>query len=166
MNTVIATIGHSRHAFEYFLALLSDHHIATLVDVRSTPYSKWAPQFSQRPLHSGLDGRGLAYVFLGRELGGRPEGAEFYGAGGRLDYARRALAPDFRAGLDRLHALARDATTAILCAEEDPVNCHRSLLIAPALRERGIAVTHIRGDGRVERDEESRGCQPSLFSHS
>jgi uncharacterized protein (DUF488 family) len=153
------TIGHSRHPIGHFIELLGRHGVRTLADVRSRPYSKWAPQFQQSPLAGALEAAGILYAFLGRELGGRPGGAEYYEPDGRVDYRRRAGAPDFLAGIARLEALADAGPTAILCAEEDPGRCHRKLLIAPVLGERGTRVVHIRGDGRLEDDE----AQASLF---
>lgn len=151
--TSVFTIGHSRHAAEHFLSLLREHEVDRLVDVRSHPASKWAPQFGKAALAQMLVDEAIDYVFLGRELGGRPAGAEFYRQDGSVDYERRAEAPDFKAGVDRLLELARERRTAILCAEEDPTRCHRRLLVAPALRRAGAVVAHIRGDGRLEPDE-------------
>jgi uncharacterized protein (DUF488 family) len=160
--TTIYTLGHSRHTAQHFAKLLGDQQIATLVDVRSHPASKWSPQFGKAALAKMLGTKEIEYVFLGRELGGRPEGAAFYGADGRVDYARRAEAPDFEAGIDRLLELARQRTTAILCAEEDPARCHRRLLVTPALRRAGATVVHIRGDGRVEPDDGPNAASPQL----
>jgi uncharacterized protein (DUF488 family) len=152
--TTIFTIGHSRHTAEHFTSLLRAHEIERLVDVRSHPASKWAPQFGKAALALRLATHAVEYVFLGRELGGRPDGAEFYGADGAVDYARRAEAPDFKVGIERLVEFARERATAILCAEEDPGRCHRRLLVAPALRRAGVTVVHIRGDARLEPDDE------------
>jgi uncharacterized protein (DUF488 family) len=105
---------------------------------------------------------GIAYEFLGRELGGRPDGAEFYGADGVVDYTRRAKAPDFEAGIRRLLELAGERSAAILCAEEDPGRCHRRLLVTPALRRASVAVVHIRGDGRLEPDDSERDLSAQL----
>src|SRR5262245_12323910 len=98
--TTLFTVGHSSHAIEHFLGLLRRHDIATLADVRSRPYSKWAPQFRKEALARTLGAAGIEYVFLGRELGGRPDGAEFYSPDGKVDYARRAAAADFQSGID------------------------------------------------------------------
>ena len=112
-----------------------------------------------------LRARGIDYVFLGRELGGRPEGAQFYAADGQLDCARRAQATDFIAGIERLIALARERSTVILCAEEDPSHCHRRRLVTPALQRAGISVIHIRGDGRLEPDDSAASpAQLGLFA--
>src|SRR5262249_51399088 len=160
--TTIYTIGHSRHTAERFVGLLRAQQIARLVDVRSHPASRWAPHFGKAALGQMLATHAIEYAFLGRELGGRPDGAEFYGADGAVDYARRAEALDFKAGIERLIELARERATAILCAEEDPGRCHRRLLIAPALRRAGITVVHIRGDGRLEPDDVAAPASPQL----
>jgi uncharacterized protein (DUF488 family) len=158
--TCIFSVGHSRHTAEHFLSLLRSHVIERLVDVRSHPVSKWSPQFTKAALAQASDS--IEYVFLGRELGGRPEGAEFYRADGSLDAARRAAAPDFAAGLARLVQLAAERRTAMLCAEEDPARCHRRLLVAPALRRAGVAVLHIRGDARIEPDDGALAARGQL----
>lgn len=147
---VIYTIGHSRHHSERFVELLSAHRITRLVDVRSHPVSKWAPQFGKAALMQILSSHAIEYLFLGRELGGRPDGAEYYRSNGGIDYDRRARAPDFKAGIQQLAALALERTTAIMCAEEDPARCHRRLLVTPALERVGVGAVHVRGDGRLE----------------
>jgi uncharacterized protein (DUF488 family) len=161
----IHTIGHSSHPLDAFVELLRRHRIAALVDVRSRPYSRWAPHFEKAPLSRALSSEGIDYIFLGRELGGRPEGAEFYTPDGRVDYERRARAFDFQAGIEQLVALAAERATAILCAEEDPSRCHRRLLVTPALERSGLEVVHIRGDGSLQSEAELREptSQLSLF---
>jgi uncharacterized protein (DUF488 family) len=151
--TTIYTIGHSRHPAERFAALLRQQAIERLVDVRSHPASKWAPHFAKAALAEMLRSHAIEYVFLGRELGGRPDGAEFYRSEGAVDYDRRAQAPDFKAGVDRLVALAAERRTVIMCAEEDPARCHRRLLVTPALKRAGVTVVHVRGDGRLEPED-------------
>ncbi len=160
--TTIWTIGHSNKLFDHLLGLLRQYAVSTLVDVRSHPYSKWAPHFQKNPLSRALQEEHIDYVFLGRELGGRPEGAEFYDADGHVDCARRARAPDFQRGIQRLGDLAGYHPTAIMCAEENPARCHRRLLVMPALEQRGIAVVHIRGDGRLQSEEDPRDSSPQL----
>jgi len=160
--TTIFTIGHSRHSAERFAELLRAQAIALLADVRTHPVSKWAPHFAKAALARMLATHAIDYEFLGRQLGGRPEGTEFYGPDGGVDYARRAEAPDFKAGIERLLDLARERRTAILCAEEDPARCHRRLLVAPALRRAGVNVVHIRGDRRLEPDDGPAVASPQL----
>jgi uncharacterized protein (DUF488 family) len=160
--TTIYSIGHSRHAAEHFVALLREQEIALLVDVRSHPASKWAPQFGKAALAQTLANHAIEYVFLGRELGGRPDGAEYYRSDGSVDYERRAQAPDFNAGVERLVTLARERRTAFMCAEEDPARCHRRLLVTPALKRASITVVHVRGDGRLEPEDATPPSSPQL----
>ena len=152
VTDMIYTIGHSRHAIGPFTKLLNTHAIARLVDVRSQPVSKWASHFDRASLAQFLGTRSIDYVFLGRQLGGRPEDRAFYREDGSVDHALRSAAPDFMAGIAQLVELAGSRRTVILCAEEDPAGCHRRRLVAPALRRAGLAVVHIRGGGRLEPD--------------
>src|SRR5262245_44876564 len=105
-TTRLYSIGHSNHSIERFLHLLELHRIEALIDVRSVPYSRFSPQFSIHALRTAISEAGRAYVFLGKELGGRPEGREFYDEDGHVLYGRRAVAPDFQGGLDQLIAQA------------------------------------------------------------
>jgi uncharacterized protein (DUF488 family) len=162
LTFTIYSIGHSRHPAESFAALLREQGVALLADVRSQPASKWAPHFAKAALEQQLRAQGIGYEFLGRELGGRPQGAQYYGPDGALDYARRAEAADFQAGLLRLLALAQARRTVMLCAEEDPTHCHRRRLITPALSRAGVSVVHIRGDGRLEPEGTSGLASPQL----
>ena len=148
------SIGHSNHRFEVLLDLLKRHRIEVVADVRSAPYSRYNPQFNGRDLRLGLVEAGIRYVFLGKELGGRPEGDRFYDPQGHIRYGRIAGTDRFRSGLDRLCDGGSRYRTGILCSEEDPLGCHRYLLITRALSNRGVTVTHIRGDGAVQSPEE------------
>lgn len=148
------TIGHSNHAMERFLALLKQHAVTTLVDVRSSPSSQYATHFDSLVLQSAVEGAGIRYVFLGRELGGRPAGEEFYDEEGYVRYDQLARRPEFLAGIRRLESESGVHRLAIMCSEENPAECHRRLLIGRVLMERGIGVDHIRGDGRVQSEEE------------
>lgn len=160
--TTIYSIGHSRHPAEQFVALLRAQEIGMLVDVRSHPASKWAPQFGKAALAQTLAWHAIEYLFLGRELGGRPEGAAYYSSDGAVDYDRRAQASDFKAGVEQLVALARERRTAIMCAEEDPGRCHRLLLVTPALKRAGVTVVHLRGNGRLEPEDAATPPSPQL----
>lgn len=149
---MIFTIGHSNHPAEHFLALLHQQGVTAVADVRSKPYTKYAKHFCREPLSRYLEANGMRYVFLGDHIGGKPDAPELLGADGRPDYARIAASQAFTQGLDRLAKGLTNHVIALMCGEEDPSNCHRHHLIAPALTARGIAVRHIRGDGRVEDD--------------
>jgi len=151
MDTIF-TIGHSNHPAEHFLALLRAHAITAVADVRSKPYTKYAKHFCREPLSRYLEANGVRYVFLGDLVGGKPDAPELLGADGKPDYGRIAASEAFALGIDRLVKGLDKHIIALMCGEEDPSNCHRHHLIAPALAARGIAVRHIRGDGRVEDD--------------
>jgi uncharacterized protein (DUF488 family) len=150
----VLTIGHSNHQIGRFLELLKSHTIQVVVDARSQPYSEYATQFDQKPLKKSLEEEGIRYVFLGRELGGRPVGDEFYDEEGHVLYGRVAETALFQEGLSRLEKGIREYKVAMLCAEENPAACHRRLLVGRVLLDRGIRVDHIRGDGRIQTEDE------------
>jgi uncharacterized protein (DUF488 family) len=146
----ILTIGHSTHSLDRFVALLKQHAVTAVADVRSAPYSRYNPQFNKAALERGLKAEGIRYVFLGRELGARSDDPACYEKG-RVQYARLARTAAFRQGLQRLRRGATEHRIACLCAEKEPLECHRTLLVARALEEEeGIDVVHIHGDGRLE----------------
>ncbi len=149
------TIGHSNLELEVFLALLAQHRVQTLCDVRSRPRSFRFPQFNREPLEAGLASVGVHYEFLGETLGGRPADPRVYREDGLVDYAARRRAPDFAEGLERALALSGASVTALMCAEEDPLRCHRFLMICPALLERGVSLVHIRRGGVIESQSEA-----------
>jgi uncharacterized protein (DUF488 family) len=143
--------------------LLKKYEIEVVVDTRSHPYSRHAQRFNARALEAALSRVGIGYLFLGRELGGRPKGEEFYDGNGRVDYALVGCSRPFSDGISRLEDEMRSRTVALLCSEENPAYCHRKLLVGRALEERGITVRHIRGDGSAETKRDVDGSQPALF---
>lgn len=142
----IFTIGHSTHTQEQFSGLLRDAGVTAVADVRSAPYSRRHPQFNREALRAALQAEGIAYVFLGRELGGRPSAPELYSEG-VADYEKMAQAEEFGAGLDRVIEGAQRYRVALMCSEREPLHCHRCLLVSRALAERGVRVSHILDDG-------------------
>lgn len=146
---MIYTIGHSNHPAERFVALLRQHAIEAVADVRSIPYSRFNPQFRRETLIASLAEAGIRYVFLGDELGARSKDPNCY-EGGRVSFARLARSDLFRAGLDRLLLGAREHRIAIMCAEREPLECHRTILVARELERGGAPVTHILSDGTLE----------------
>ncbi len=145
----VFTIGHSNHDLERFISLLTMHGVEVVADVRSSPWSRFAPQFNREALERSLQARGVRYVFLGEALGGRPRGDEFYDEEGHVLYGVVAETPWFREGLDSLEEVARRSRVAMMCSEENPADCHRRLLVTRVLSERGVRVEHIRGNGQV-----------------
>lgn len=150
MCSPLLTIGHSNHSPERFRDLLSQHRIEVLVDVRSWPHSRYVEWADHSRLPALAKEAGAKYLFLGERLGGRPEGEEFYDEEGHVLYFKVASDKRFRTGIERLRRGVERCRLAIMCSEEDPRHCHRRLLVAKVLLEQGIAVTHIRGDGRSE----------------
>jgi uncharacterized protein (DUF488 family) len=148
------TVGHSNHAAEHFVQLLQTPQVEVLVDVRSNPDVTYLPHFARSVFIPMLQTAGIRYVFLGRELGGRPAGDEFYDESGYVLYGQWAKSSAFHDGLNRLIRGCDRYRVAVMCSEEDPANCHRRLLVGRALVLRGSTVlSHIRGDGRVEIDD-------------
>jgi uncharacterized protein (DUF488 family) len=147
-SPTILTIGHSRHSLERFIALLEAAQVTAVADVRSAPASRFSPHFNKARLSASLAAHDIAYLFLGKELGGRPEQAELY-TQGVADYEKMAVAPGFRTGLTRLIELAEQHRLAAVCAEADPLDCHRCLLIGRALAETGREVGHILPSGEI-----------------
>ena len=145
----VLTIGHSTHALEAFVALLQQHDVTAVADVRSTPYSRFNPQFNREPLADTLEAERIRYVFLGNALGGRSDDPACY-EDGRIRYDRVAATESFRNGLDRVMDGAARHRIALMCAEKEPLDCHRTLLVARALDERGVDVAHIHADGVTE----------------
>ncbi len=148
-TSTILTIGHSNHTMEIFLELLTRHRVTALADVRSAPYSRFNPHFNREQFTQELEASGIKYVYLGRELGGRSDDKSCY-EHGRVRYDRLARTPSFHDGLKRVVRGAEEYRVALMCAEKEPLHCHRTLLIGHKLDERGVDVAHILPDGRLE----------------
>ncbi len=151
---LIYTIGHSDHPVTAFTELLRRYGVAQLADVRSQPYSRWTPQFNREELAESLREAGIVYWGMGDTLGGRPADHQFYNPGEeRPDYARLSQSEAYQAGIVRLLELAQSAQTAVMCSEGDHRQCHRHLLVAQTLLDRGVRVLHIQPDGTVQAGE-------------
>src|ERR1017187_3628963 len=141
----VFTVGHSNLEFAKFLALLAQHGIQAVADVRSSPYSQYNPQFNREPLQRALREHGISYVFLGVELGARRSEPECY-VNGCADYTLISRTPAFQGGIERVIEGAAKMRLALMCAEKDPLNCHRCILVSPRLREHGLKILHILSD--------------------
>ncbi|MBM0107703.1 DUF488 domain-containing protein [Steroidobacter sp. S1-65] len=146
---MIYTVGHSNHPLGHFLALLQGPGVTLLADVRSTPYSRFNPQFRRDALTAALAEHGIEYLFLGEELGARSKDRACY-EDGRVSYRKLAASDLFRQGIERLLSAAETHTVVIMCAEKDPLDCHRTILVARELVRRGEPVAHILASGEVE----------------
>ncbi|MBI5427045.1 MAG: DUF488 domain-containing protein [Nitrospinae bacterium] len=149
MGNTVFTIGHSNHTLEKFVDLLKRHGITVLCDVRSAPYSRANPQFNREPLKDFLRKSGITYIFLGAELGARSEDPSCYDQG-KVRYDRLAETELFRQGINRVQEEVNRGKVALMCAEKEPLECHRAILVARRLEADGFAVQHILGDGRLE----------------
>ena len=146
----VFTIGHSNHAAGVFLELLFRHEIEEVVDVRSSPHSRYNPQFNRKTLQAALSKAGIGYVFMGAELGGRPADRLCYDSHGRVQYDRLAEAEAFREGVRQVIRRAGERHVVLMCSEKEPLDCHRTLLISRVLTARDLGIGHILADGGLE----------------
>lgn len=151
----IFTIGHSNHSLAQFVDLLRLHQVNAIADVRSQPYSRLYPQFNMDVLKQSLELSGIAYVFLGRELGARSNERSCY-RDGRIQYSLLAQTESFNRGLSRIREGALKYRLALMCAEKEPLDCHRAILIARQLDESGIDVLHIHAGGEIESHQDAK----------
>jgi len=155
MSEAVYTVGHSSRSVEELIGLLLKNGITTVADVRSQPYSRLHSQFNREAFSFDLSARGIGYVYLGAELGARSGDSSCY-INGKVQYAKLAKTPLFREGLERIRAGAvKNLRISLLCAEKEPLACHRSILISRHLMESGIAVRHILDDATVEEHAET-----------
>ena len=145
----IFTIGHSTHPIKKFIDLLEKNRITAVADVRSSPFSRHNPQFNKDSLSAELKKHGIAYVFVGKELGARSDEPSCY-EGGKVRYGRLAKTSIFKAGIDRVLGGAKKYRVALMCAEKEPLDCHRTLLVSRALEQHGAFISHILSDGSTE----------------
>jgi uncharacterized protein (DUF488 family) len=149
IGPAVFTIGHSNHSLEAFLAVLRQADVTSIADVRSSPSSRHCPHFDRDRLRQSLAAEDIAYVFLGKALGGRPADPSLY-TDGVADYERMAATHEFDAGLARVLEGAHSYRVALLCAERDPLDCHRFLMVSRVLKAKGCEVVHLLFDGTLE----------------
>ena len=152
-NNTIYTIGYSSHTIDSFIKVLKKYDINAVCDVRSQAYSAYKPEFSQVALKTELRKHGIHYVFLGKELGARRDESECY-VNGKVDYQLVKKTELFQRGIERLNKGMKQYTIVLLCAEKDPIGCHRSILVSRYLYYLGVPIQHIHGDGAVESHSE------------
>jgi uncharacterized protein (DUF488 family) len=159
----VFTIGHSNLEIGKFVVLLKQHGIQAIADVRSSPYSQYNPQFNRELLQKSLQEHGIAYVFLGQELGARRSERECY-LEGRADYELISRTTAFKHGIERIIQGAAKMRVALMCAEKDPIDCHRCILVTPHLRQQGLQVLHILSDGSLEDHVKTEARLLQLFA--
>ena len=145
---IIYTVGHSNHEVEQFIKLLQSYSIDIVVDVRSAPYSQYCPQFNKDTIEQVLSNNGMKYLFLGKELGARPDSSECYEYN-RVKYDKLKKTDLFRQGIERLKDSAVKCIVTLMCSEKDPINCHRTILISRVLKGEGIEVRHILDENKT-----------------
>jgi uncharacterized protein (DUF488 family) len=159
----VYTIGHSDHPIQELIQLLNRYKVTLVIDVRSQPYSQWAPQHNRESLSRSLQSAGIRYLFMGNSLGGRPADRSLYEPGEEHpDYSLVAQSPAYREGIEQVLRLATAQHVAIMCSEGDHTQCHRSILLAPSLLQKGARVLHIRSDASVM-EEVPQPKQLTLF---
>ena len=155
MTVVIHTLGHSRHSVADFAVLANKHGVEMIVDVRGQPWSRFNPQFNREPFREALAAEGLGYRWEGDYLSGRPRDRRFYGEDGNVNWAASRAWPAFHEALDGVMELAGRERIALVCAEEDPLQCHRRFLLTPPLIDRKATILHIRKTGGIETETET-----------
>lgn len=145
----IFTIGHSNQTIEEFISLLHKHRVTALADVRSHPYSRYLPHFNQDNLKESLINQGIRYVFLGRELGARSDDLDCY-IEGKAIYERIAKTKAFDQGIQRVFEGTQKYQIALMCAEKDPITCHRAILVCQNLKRFNLNINHILRNGDLE----------------
>lgn len=141
-------------SIEAFISLLQKHGITAVTDVRSHPYNRRLPHFNQPALKASLSNAGIRYVFLGRELGARPEDLSCYDITGKALYERIAATQLFSEGIQRLLKGAATYKIALMCVHKDPITCHRTILVCHKLRQFELQINHILSDGKLEPHEQ------------
>jgi len=164
------TIGHSSHPFNQFVTYLKRYQVTTVIDVRSNPYSRFHPQYRYKALKASLPDVHIDYTFLGKKLGARSKDPAHY-IEGRVSYRLLAKSPVFKEGLKELLRMTRETRVCIMCAEKDPLDCHRMLLVCRHLRHQPLNIRHILADGSAESHQKTEKRlikfagldQPDLF---
>jgi len=150
----VFTVGHSTHAIDKFISLLRTHEVEVIADVRSSPFSRVNPQFNRDDFKKSLKEAGIRYVFLGKELGARSDDPSCY-VGSKVSYDLLAQTELFQQGLERVMEGSKTYRVALMCAEKDPLHCHRTILVARELIKRGLEVAHILDNGKLEQHANS-----------
>lgn len=147
----IFTIGHSTHTVEHFIHLLRLHQINCVVDVRSVPYSRYTPQFNTNQLKSFLSENNIFYIFMGNALGARWEDKSLYTKDGYLDFDKVRETHLFNSGIKRVKdGINKGFNIALMCTEKDPIDCHRTILVAPKFYSDGYEVENILENGEIQ----------------
>lgn len=163
MDNELFTIGYAPHTLDSFLSILKKYRITAVADVRSSPYSQFKPEFNKEKLSNYLKEHRIAYVFLGDYCGARIEDSSCY-VNGKVNYTLVAENPKFKEGLKRIKNGMENFRIVLMCAEKDPITCHRTILICRNLLSQGIKIKHILSNGRIEQHADSERRLLKLFN--
>ena len=143
----IYTIGHSNYPVEKLIEMLKHYNINTVVDIRGTPYSKYNVQYNKETIANTLKEEGFLYIYMAKEFAAQRESKASYNKEGYSDFEKVIIEKDFLMGIERLKVgCEKGYNIALLGAMQDPIRCHRSILVGRALREHGFNVNHILDD--------------------
>jgi uncharacterized protein (DUF488 family) len=161
---MIYTIGHSNMTQKSFVDILKSFKIDIVVDVRSSPYSKFVSHFNREDIKRSLIENGMRYIFLGEYIGGKPRDKKYY-ENGKVNYMRVAQGDRYSEGINRIIELNNENNIVLMCSEEDPYNCHRHNLITQTLVKKGLEVTHIRKNSKIDKitNLDKKDIQTTLF---
>ena len=154
-TNLIHTIGHSNLSAESLVGMLKQRGITQVIDVRSTPYSRYVPQFNQNNIRLTLERNSTNYTHMGDALGGRPQDDRLYNRDGRANYELMAQEKTFQDGVRQVEQMAENSHVALMCTEADPLRCHRTLLVSQELASRGMNIIHLMRDDQQESHEET-----------
>ena len=152
---LIHTVGHSNLSAESLVGMLKRRGIAQVIDVRSTPYSRYVPHFNRDNIRATLERNGIGYTHMGDALGGRPQDDRLYDRDGRANYELMAQEKTFQDGVRQMEQMAENSHIALMCTEADPLRCHRTLLVSQELASRGMNIIHLMQDEQQESHEET-----------
>jgi len=158
---MLYTIGHSNRTIDQFIELLKENRVDAIADVRSSPYSGMNPQYNREDIKRSLSCHDIAYVFLGKELGARRDEECCY-VDGVARYEKIAATTAFKAGLERIRSGVKSRRIAMMCAEKDPLTCHRTILICRYLKD-DVSIAHIVEPRGLELHEDAEERLMRLF---
>jgi len=169
-----STVGHSNYSFDMFIKIIKSHQINCVMDIRSIPYSRRNPQFNRETLSTDLQLHEIGYRYMGDRLGGRHTDPKVLLPDGKVDFSRVRELALFQEGIQQVVAeISNGLRISLLCAEKEPFDCHRFLLVSPALVRAGVTVSHILAEGKIVSQDEleerlikkysKAGLQPGLF---
>ncbi len=150
MDDTIYTVGYAGFSRDTFIQELKKHGISVLIDVRSSPFSSFHSEYNKDILEAVLKKNNIYYRNYAKEFGARQDNFDLYTSDGYLDFEKVAKSDDFQSGLSKLrNSMKQGYVPALMCAEINPFDCHRAILVSRAFYECGCNVIHILPEGRT-----------------